>query len=394
VASRVAVVIIASLLAVQSGFAQQLDLLGRWTMVPASATGSADPALQPFRAIQVQQSVDALWITVTTAVGTSELTCPLAGGPPGALPPKGQAPAAKAACTRNGAVLEIAAVTNGVAQRLRLEVKNAVLNVTRTGSSGSSAARYSKATAVAAAPPPPTMHPVPIGLGPFGVILPPIQLNGRGSPPAALYDSSSLPQPQFPSWPLPPPSSRMELPDALLVTPATNLQEVDDRLTTALSQGGFGEHTSFYWVGRDGFIIITKVERIQDDGTPLAAPDRWSQEYAQPDWSLKSLLKSILVPPQNRERFIILLVTPRTVLTTGDPLSATGMEGIVNGGAVAPPAALKDAPLSDHTKAYALVYEFYRANEFDTDAFVTPDAIDCVAHLVNSHLWTMSELGR
>src|SRR3990170_3186872 len=96
--------------------------------------------------------------------------------------------------------------------------------------------------------------------------------------------SGSLPE--FP-WPPPAASASYVLPDRLLDGYRT-LGDVTEAILAALEQNGYVER-SFFRTAPRGVALVTRLERINDDGSPSAENERWSAA-AQPLESTRSLL--------------------------------------------------------------------------------------------------------
>ena len=75
-------------------------------------------------------------------------------------------------------------------------------------------------------------------------------------------------------WPPPAPTTQTVLNRTLLVRDAATLGDVAERLTTALEGLGYSEHSFYRAPG--GFVLATRLEQIEFDGTPKAEPLRWS----------------------------------------------------------------------------------------------------------------------
>jgi hypothetical protein len=78
--------------------------------------------------------------------------------------------------------------------------------------------------------------------------------------------------PEFP-WPPPQASASYVLPDRLLASYHT-VGEVVGAIIGALEQGGYVER-SFFRTTAGGVALVTRLERINDDGSPSAEAERW-----------------------------------------------------------------------------------------------------------------------
>ena len=95
-------------------------------------------------------------------------------------------------------------------------------------------------------------------------------------PPAAITEKRdeglfSFPPPQVTSYAL--------LKSEELLNPAgpSTFDFVSQKIAGALENAGFGpEKYAYFWNDRDEFAIVTAMERIEPDGSPLTGSDRWN----------------------------------------------------------------------------------------------------------------------
>ena len=99
----------------------------------------------------------------------------------------------------------------------------------------------------------------------------------------------SAAQPTLPVFPWPPPaaSASYVLPDKLFESYRT-LGDATGAILAALEQNGYVER-SFFRTEPGGVALVTRLERINDDGSPSAENERWAAA-AQPLESTRSLL--------------------------------------------------------------------------------------------------------
>lgn len=133
-------------------------------------------------------------------------------------------------------------------------------------------------------------------------------------------DGGGPPTPAFP-WPPPKPTTRYVIENDLLgggETPQT-LKEVGDRLRHALDQAGYAE-LDFFSIPPDldqqpeGFALVTRLERIYEDGRRWLGKKRWLEELPARDvFSLKELVRALFTAPEGHYRVIVFVVTGRPV---------------------------------------------------------------------------------
>ena len=124
-----------------------------------------------------------------------------------------------------------------------------------------------KPTQTAEAPPPPASQPTPAPAPPPAPVptAPPTSAPGGG--PARTEAI-----PQFP-WPPPAASATYVLPETVFESGRTTGQVVT-AIITALERKGYVER-SFFTTPADGVVLVTRLERINEDGSSAADLQRW-----------------------------------------------------------------------------------------------------------------------
>ena len=111
----------------------------------------------------------------------------------------------------------------------------------------------------------PIVSPPPLEVSPPAA--PPKEPVGERSKVFVPPSFEAAPLPEFP-WPPPPPSATAEIrcEQLRLKTRLTSFGDVDRRLSEALDANGYCERR--YYAVPDGFALVTRIEQINDDGTP------------------------------------------------------------------------------------------------------------------------------
>jgi len=190
-------------------------------------------------------------------------------------------------------------------------------------------------------------------------------------------------------WPPPAPSTFVALPRPLLTTglgPTPPLNDVGRRVDNALDAAGYTEK-AYFTVGCDGWAIITRLERIGVDGTPVEG-QRFDPPEAGEKWSLGSYISRLFYAPPGYYRQIIFVATPREV----DPDEMATLEGREQIEEIAEEGAEEMIQLDPETtftsghKLYALIYEFRAENE-ETVEVRRPSPVEATAHLTRSGIY-------
>ena len=123
-------------------------------------------------------------------------------------------------------------------------------------------------------------------------------------------NNESAKYPRF-SWPPPRSSSSIVIPSQFFKDNHAShllLSDIERILRDSLNTCGYFEKS--YYLVPDGFAIVTRIERINDDGTPKQDVDRWSLESIYSDTlSIEDFLKSLFTANQGLYRVIAFIVT-------------------------------------------------------------------------------------
>jgi hypothetical protein len=120
-------------------------------------------------------------------------------------------------------------------------------------------------------PPPPAPSPAPAQSAPTSKGGAPAS-GGGGAGGSGRPGAGAEPIPQFP-WPPPGASAGYVLPDDLFERGRT-IGQVVTTIIAALEQKGYVER-SFFTTPADGVVLVTRLERINEDGSSVADAERW-----------------------------------------------------------------------------------------------------------------------
>jgi hypothetical protein len=109
--------------------------------------------------------------------------------------------------------------------------------------------------------------------------------------------------PEFP-WPPPAASASYVLPRGLFETPST-IGQVATLIISALERRGYVER-SFFRTKPGGVALVTRLERMSDDGSPAAENERWP-ETLQGHAGLAGFLRGIFYVDPGRYRVIVFI---------------------------------------------------------------------------------------
>jgi hypothetical protein len=128
-----------------------------------------------------------------------------------------------------------------------------------------------------------------------------------GAPSGGGGSAAQATLPEFP-WPPPAASASYVLPDKLFESYRT-LGDVAEAILAALEQNGYVER-SFFRTAPGGVALVTRLERINDDGSPSAENERWAAaaQRLESTRSLLDLLQGLFFVDPGHYRVIVFVL--------------------------------------------------------------------------------------
>lgn len=197
---------------------------------------------------------------------------------------------------------------------------------------------------------------------------------------------------EFP-WPPPKWSARVKLPTAIAdPTKPESLGSIADRIDSAFRRAEIQEY-AVYTIGESGFAYLSRLERIDATGKPLAGANRWPTEVSG-DLRTRGIVeyfKSLFVATPGYYRVIAIVASPRPIVQGEDSLSAEQAGQLVRGPQILP----RDVRARKIPGVYAtaLIYEF-QATKAETAPKLIVSAVPPIQHLVLAGLWPQTYFGR
>jgi HEAT repeat protein len=221
------------------------------------------------------------------------------------------------------------------------------------------------ATGSCAPPPPPPPPP------------PPEPVPARG-PPGIIYNGRPTSLPKFP-WPPPRYTSIVtfgrELDRKLLGNDNESLDTVQKRLVKALNDADAGFESRLF-AAPGGFVMLTKLEQTDENGTPLKGGDHWKDMRPTPRSPGDYLVRLFIAPP-GYYRLIAFLFTDQANFGT----SAAPVPKLESGGQILPAAVA--AVTFGQRNAFALIYSYQKR---DTGIARPYTQVSGPQHLERSHI--------
>jgi hypothetical protein len=206
-----------------------------------------------------------------------------------------------------------------------------------------------------------------------------------GLPPEVSQSVPPADFPPYPQWPPEDASWQIRLDEELSSDrrAGMSLLDVGDALLGAIENATY--QPKFYWAP-GGFVMVIRLEAIEDDGTPLMDEQR---RFRLPEdevrLSLAEYVRSLFFAPEGYYRFIAFVVSDQFEKTSGEALSEPIAVERMTGGNIRLPDEYADWEFSiDHT-IDALIYEF-EVKGRDVETLVPGRLVPPQTHLMNSGL--------
>lgn len=150
------------------------------------------------------------------------------------------------------------------------------------------------------------------------------------------------------------------------------------KLSSALENAGYDQSAySYFWSGNDEFAVVTRMERVSEDGEPLGGGKRWDDSDVLPSASgAKQYGNYLFAGRKTFYRVFAFIVTPKNYNFRRNTPPSFEMarewmnkgEPVLGGDA---PGGVREAPLTDRYKFFALLYLFVNHTSLDS-----PKSID------------------
>jgi hypothetical protein len=166
-----------------------------------------------------------------------------------------------------------------------------------------------------------------------------------------------------------------------------SLFDVSEKLVTALQRAGYVEHSFYY--APCGFALVTRLEQIDDGGTPLEGQNRWNINVVAGlrVFSLSEYLRALFLAPMGRYRLVVFVVSPQNFVTAKGVISRDKVLEWLSGGSVSLDEVFRNIKFDDTFRITALIYEFYASGRSEEPRLERPSTLSGDQHLAGAHLW-------
>jgi tetratricopeptide (TPR) repeat protein len=163
---------------------------------------------------------------------------------------------------------------------------------------------------------------------------------------------------RLPSFPWPPPASsaRYDFPQETFKRYRT-VGEVSDAILDALRRSGYVEY-SFFQTGDGGVALVTRLEKIANDGTPAAEGERWPAGFNNDPASFIDFVRGLFYAKPGHYRVIVFVLQEASFTQSHDTVTGNTAEDWLRGGANKLPPAIRQRPFGKDSTCTALIYEF------------------------------------
>ncbi len=189
-------------------------------------------------------------------------------------------------------------------------------------------------------------------------------------------------------WPPPTASAWVEVPSDLINPNAIvepTLGQVNEVILSGLNESGYIEKS--YYPIPDGFAVVTRLERINEDGT-YKDEDRFNQNLGD-DGSLFSIgvfFKRLFFAEKGTYRVVVFAVTSESIAFSGNLINREDAEEWLVSGHLGLPSEIAQNSYSKFHSTHALIYEFKKTGSGEV-ILSQPSAIDGKQHLMGSELF-------
>ena len=207
---------------------------------------------------------------------------------------------------------------------------------------------------------------------------------------AQTAEVAAAPAPPIPQFPWPPPrASASAVIPAAFVRPGgidtPTLGDVADEISAALDSGGYFERSYFGAPG--GFAMVTRLERINPDGTSKQEAERWTVgALPLTSFSLADYLRALFTAPSGHYRIIVFVASSQPFAQSEAEVERGEALAWLSEGLNRLPDNIALAPFTSQHTVTALIYEFEQPGDQEAVLMLPANLMGRV-HLQRAQLW-------
>jgi hypothetical protein len=161
------------------------------------------------------------------------------------------------------------------------------------------------------------------------------------------------------------------------------LKEIDDIISSSLLANGYTEKS--YFAVPNGFALVTRIEKMNEDGTSAEPPDRWNIDKLNLKFSIRNYLKALFFGTTGYYRVIVFVVTDKSFHTSKKKISRREAYAWLNEGNLTLPDYIGNMNFSNNHQIVSLVYEFSK-KESGEPILSDPSKLTGSIHLTQSNI--------
>ena len=185
---------------------------------------------------------------------------------------------------------------------------------------------------------------------------------------------------------LPKPSTQLPLERERIVATgkAASLEDVAARLERALRKAGYSDFSYFQTrSAAPGFALVTRMERVEDDGRPRTRVERFLPPGKEGPFDLTAYFKSLFVEPKGYYRVVFFLVSAEDADFSTGGMSGSLATAYTSTGETRLPEEFELFRFTERHRVDVLVYEFMQKGD-DAVSIVPPVRLPAQVHLDRS----------
>lgn len=185
----------------------------------------------------------------------------------------------------------------------------------------------------------------------------------------------------LPQFPFPPPAaSAQEVLPKSFFQKCKTLGDIDQKLSSVLSQQGYEKA---YFKVPNGFAIVSRLEQIQNDASPMQDPNRWADQIP-PISSFSEYMSALFYPRLGHFRIVVFIITDVPFSQTAQTASKEEAKTWLREGQNIFPTTAAKLPINPNFYCAALIYE-YQFSENQKSKMV--NRFSAKTHLEKAKLW-------
>lgn len=160
-----------------------------------------------------------------------------------------------------------------------------------------------------------------------------------------------------------------------------NFSSVDSAISTALNKAGY--NTRGYYYIQHGFALVTRIEKINTDGSCKSGPERWEIDL-NPPRNFWDYLSNFVDAPKGYFRIVVFLVTDIDLTSKKEQVDKKVASDWVDNGYTKLPVVYSNIPFTPNHSVTVLIYEFKKVE--GQPATLTSNRLQAKEHLLKSRL--------